>query len=228
MKEDVLEQVVDDYLKFTGYFTAHNVRFKPRKDHPDYKADADRVPSDVDVVGIKPHPRGNDVIVVTCKSWQSGFNARQKLLELREERGPKKRPTWHHFRELWKPKWSEAFLDEIERLTGQRHFSYRIAVTHFSGEDPAKWTEEWANDPTIATNLPGCSIGFLPLRDMWSPLLSELTKTPAASQIGRLVQLLKAAGLTAPVEVAEPSGPVPGSDAAIAAELEEEGIWEDN
>jgi len=30
MKEDVLEQVVDDYLKFKGYFTTHNVRFGPR------------------------------------------------------------------------------------------------------------------------------------------------------------------------------------------------------
>lgn len=27
MKEDVLEQVVDDYLKFKGYFTTHNVTF---------------------------------------------------------------------------------------------------------------------------------------------------------------------------------------------------------
>jgi hypothetical protein len=29
MKEDVLEQIVDDYLQFKGYFTTHNVRFKP-------------------------------------------------------------------------------------------------------------------------------------------------------------------------------------------------------
>ncbi len=33
MKEDVLEQVVDDYLKFKGSFTTHNVRFRPRPDH---------------------------------------------------------------------------------------------------------------------------------------------------------------------------------------------------
>jgi hypothetical protein len=29
VKEDVLEQVVDDYLKFKGYFTTHNVAFRP-------------------------------------------------------------------------------------------------------------------------------------------------------------------------------------------------------
>src|SRR5436309_2628069 len=55
MKEDVLEQIVDDYLKFRGYFTSHNVSFRPRKDHPEYVRTDDSVPSDVDVVGY--HPR---------------------------------------------------------------------------------------------------------------------------------------------------------------------------
>ena len=35
MKEDILEQIVDDYLQFKGYFTTHNVRFKPDPSHPD-------------------------------------------------------------------------------------------------------------------------------------------------------------------------------------------------
>lgn len=86
MKEDVLEQIVDDYLQFKGYFTTHNVRFRPRLEHPEYEGDQDRVPSDVDVVGI--HPGRDDVervIVVTCKSWQAGFNPRRKLEELRGE-----------------------------------------------------------------------------------------------------------------------------------------------
>ena len=29
VKEDVLEQIVDDYLQFKGYFTVHNVRRVP-------------------------------------------------------------------------------------------------------------------------------------------------------------------------------------------------------
>jgi hypothetical protein len=86
MKEDVLEQIVDDYLQFKGYFTTHNVRFKPRLDHADYVGDQDRVPSDVDVVGYHPGLTGvARVMVVTCKAWQTGFNARRKLAELREE-----------------------------------------------------------------------------------------------------------------------------------------------
>lgn len=36
MKEDVLEQIVDDYLQFNGYFTTHNVRFRPSSKHPEY------------------------------------------------------------------------------------------------------------------------------------------------------------------------------------------------
>jgi hypothetical protein len=38
MKEDVLEQVVDDYLKFNGYFTTHNVAFRPCPERNDYVA----------------------------------------------------------------------------------------------------------------------------------------------------------------------------------------------
>lgn len=54
MKEDVLEQVVDDHLKFKGYFTTHNVGFKPWPNHPEYAAAQDSVRSDVDVVGYHP------------------------------------------------------------------------------------------------------------------------------------------------------------------------------
>jgi hypothetical protein len=216
MKEDVLEQVVDDYLKFRGYFTIHNVGFRPRSDHPQYVAAEDSVRSDVDVVGYHPGKQGVDrVIVVSCKAWQTGFDATAKLAELRGEKKNPKRATWRHFRELWVPKWSEAFRLTIRDLTGQDAFSYRIAVTHLKGNP-----EAWANDPTIAANLSGCSIGFLPLDTMWAAMLAELTTTPAASQIGRLAQLLKAAGLTAPRIVAEPAGPATGSDAAVLDEAE--------
>lgn len=210
MKEDVLEQVVDDYLKFKGYFTIHNVGFKPRSDHPDFVAAQDSVRSDVDVVGYHPGKGGVDrVIVVSCKAWQAGFDATAKLAELRGGKKNPKRATWRHFRELWVPKWSEAFRAKIVELTGVENFAYRVAVTRLRGD-----TEAWANDPTILANLSGCSIGFLPLEEMWAVMLKELTTTPAASEIGRLAQLLKAAGLTAPGVVAEPAGPAPGSAAA--------------
>ena len=36
MKEDVLEQIVEDHLQLAGCFTMHNIRFRSRTDHPDY------------------------------------------------------------------------------------------------------------------------------------------------------------------------------------------------
>ena len=210
MKEDVLEQVVDDYLKFKGYFTTHNVAFRPRSDHSEYVGSQDSVRSDVDVVGYHPRRSGLDrVMVVSCKAWQGGFDASAKLAELRGEKKNPKRETWRHFRELWVPKWSEAFREKIFELTGEREFAYRIAITRFQGD-----TGAWEKDPTISTNLGGCSVGFLALEEMWATMLAELTTTPASSEIGRLAQLLKAAGLTAPEIVAQPAGPAPGSAAA--------------
>lgn len=33
-KEDILEQLVEEYLLHQGYFVRHNVKFLPRRDHP--------------------------------------------------------------------------------------------------------------------------------------------------------------------------------------------------
>jgi hypothetical protein len=216
VKEDVLEQIVDDYLQFEGYFTIHNVRFRPRPDDPGYRAADDSVPSDVDVVGYHPAKEGRSrVVVVSCKSWQGGFDATAKLAELRGEKKNPKRATWRHFRELWIPKWSEAFRQAILERTGQSDFDYRIAVTRLKGDAAA-----WDREPTISRNLDGCSVGFLTLQDMWAQMLERLTTTPAPSEIGRLAQLLKAAGLTAETMIAAPSGPAPGSEAAAVEDAE--------
>lgn len=76
VKEDVLDQVVDDHLQFESYFTTHNVRLRPRPDHPDFTTRLDAVNSDVDVVGYHPPEEGvNRVVVVTFKAWQVGFDA---------------------------------------------------------------------------------------------------------------------------------------------------------
>jgi hypothetical protein len=139
VKEDILEQVVDDYLQFAGYFTTHNIRFKPSKDHPEYKSQLDSVASDVDVVGYNPNLTGHDrVIVVSCKAWQSGFDAPAILAQLRGDAKNPKRPRMLQFRELWIPKWAEAFVHEIERLTGTATFTYLLAVTRLKG-DPSEW-----------------------------------------------------------------------------------------
>jgi hypothetical protein len=128
--------------------------------------------------------------VVSCKSWQGGFRADRKLKELRREVSQPKRETWRYFRELWIPKWSEAFRSEIKARTGSDKFSYFIAVSKLVGDGSA-----WGEDPTIKKNLGGNPIGFLELGSMWSEYLEAVGTTPQPSAIGRLAQLLKAAGV---------------------------------
>jgi hypothetical protein len=175
------------------------------------------VRSDVDVVGYNPRRRGVErVWVVSCKAWQGGFPTERLLAELRGERRPE-REVWRRFRELWVPKWAEAFKAKIRELTGQSTFRYWIAVTRLHGDGDA-----WAEDPRIRENLSGCSFDFLTLEEMWATMIKELTTTPAGSEMGRLAQLLKAAGLTAETPVRAPRGPAPGSDAAIQDERDNE------
>ena len=201
MKEDILEQVVDDYLNLQGYFTTHNVPFKPDPTRDDYETAADSVPSDIDVVGFHPRKRGRKrVIVVSCKSWQRGMNPIAVLEQLQGCRpNPRRRDRWHQFRELWKPKWNEGLRKAVLDLTGQSTFQYRIAVTRISGSASVTDAERaWREDETIAKNLEGADFGFLPLEVMWAEVLDQLTTTPAPSELGRLAQLLRAAGLTEP------------------------------
>jgi hypothetical protein len=208
MKEDVLEQIVDDYLQMQGYFTTHNVRFNPPKDEH-YVTSNDSVPSDIDVVGLNPLRTGTDrVMVVSCKSWQSGFAAQRILAQLRGEAKNPRRRTELHFRELWMPRWAAGFRHKIQEITGESAFTYCLAVTRLRGDASA-----WTADATIRESLGGNPFRFLTLEQMWAAVLHAVTTTPAPSEMGRLAQLLKAAGLTAPVQIAPPSGPQPGSPA---------------
>src|SRR5687767_5818811 len=139
MKEDILEQVVDDYLQSRGYFTRHNLKFRPRTTHPDYCTKDDCVPSDIDVLGVNPHRRGPArVVVVSCKSWQSGLRVSSKLTELKENKRVSGRDAWRGFRELMVPKWSQGFRDAVYAATGSRAFTYVVAVTRLHG-DRIEW-----------------------------------------------------------------------------------------
>lgn len=50
-KEDILEQIVEEYLVQKGYFVQHNIKFLPRKDHRDFVSNQDPNHSDIDVIG---------------------------------------------------------------------------------------------------------------------------------------------------------------------------------
>lgn len=201
MKEDVLEQVVDDYLQSLGFLTRSNIRFRPSPAHPDYAGQADSGWGDIDVLGYSPKRFGADrVWVVSCKSWQAGLDPGRRLDQLVVGK------EWHVHREVWVPKWGQALCDTVEQLTGQRAFRFFTAVTRLKGQID-RWPE-WGQHPQVQSSLDGNWVGFLRLEDMWRRTLETSTTTLAGSVMGRLAQMLLAAGQAAveePVQELEPA-----------------------
>ncbi|GAH83774.1 unnamed protein product, partial [marine sediment metagenome] len=116
MKEDILEQIAEDfYSKKVGYFTKHNIKFKPSEKEPTYIAKYDSVNSDIDLVIIDTHER-NKIITVSCKSWQGGFNilkyknTLEDALNKQPSKTTGKRDDWCAFRELCINRWTNSFL----------------------------------------------------------------------------------------------------------------------
>ena len=190
MKEDILEQLVDDYLKSNGFFTIHNVKFQPANTHPEYVKRDDCVASDMDVVGFHPMRRGADrVWVVSCKSWQTGFDPGAKIASIGGNKIISGKHAWRAFRELVKKKWADGLITEIKRLTGSTKFTYVTAVTRLKG-DPTFWHKY----PPFRTNLRGNPIKILTLQDMLNDLYKKTNTTVASSEVGRLLQVMKASG----------------------------------
>lgn len=190
MKEDILEQLVDDYLQIKGFFTIHNVKFQPAENDPEYNRSQDCVPSDVDVVGFHPRREGPDRIwVVSCKSWQGGFSPEGRIVSIEKNKRLSGREAWRGFRELAKKKWADALIRKIEGLTGSEEFTYVTAVTKLRG-NPVPWQEH----PPFRKNLRGNPIVILTLREILDDIYKATSTTVASSEVGRLLQVIKASG----------------------------------
>jgi hypothetical protein len=183
-KQDVLEQVVDDYLQHLGYFTRHNIWYRPAPDHAEYVRKKDSNYSDIDVIGI--HPSGGPlgrVVAVSCKSWQEGFDPVATVRYLTAGNDEYIR----YFRELWVDKCAAAFRAKVAEVAGPGEFTYVLAVTRL-----LKPVDAMRDDPTILANLGGNRFECVDFTTVWNTLVGTATTTLAASDIGRLVQLLKA------------------------------------
>jgi hypothetical protein len=66
MKEDILEQLVDEHLQIEGYFTRHNIKFRPDKEHSQFESKQDSNHSDIDVIEINPLLAGRDSLSLRC------------------------------------------------------------------------------------------------------------------------------------------------------------------
>ena len=198
MKEDILEQLVEDYFQRLGYFTRHNVKFRPKETHQEYKKKDDCVHSDIDVLGYNPLEHGAErVVAVTCKSWQSGFSP-ERLVKLKGTSETPKlagRPMWKHFRELMVGKWSEAFRDEIKKATGSTEFTYYLAVTKLQG-DQEQAVKAWENCMRFKEALNNNPLKILTVEKILHDLWEDAETTVAESEVGRLLQVIKASGWT--------------------------------
>ncbi len=188
-KEDILEQIVEEYLIHKGYFVQHNLKFLPRKDHPDFIVNADSNHSDIDVLGYHPLKTGPDkIMAVSCKSWQKGFNPASYLDKVKNDKKISGKVAWKSFRELTRPKWSEAFSEAVFKATGERSFTYVLAVSHCKGDKSV-----WENEPSFQKALQGNPIKVLAFAEMVREISDDLGTTLASSEIGRLLQMFKAA-----------------------------------
>lgn len=202
MKEDILEQLVEDYFQREGYLTLHNVKFRPRNTRKDYDAKYDSVHSDIDILGYNPHKRGpGRVVAVSCKSWQGGFPAEgfiqkieDELKKLRAgEKIPGKKQWWKYFRELTVQKWSEAFTEKIKEKTGTGQFTYYLAVTRLKGNQE-RGAKAWQEHKRFKKALKGNPIKIITVQEILNELWPSIETTMAESEIGRLLQVIKASG----------------------------------
>lgn len=186
MINDVLEQIAEDYFRELGYFTQHNIKYKPNKKGPAYA-----VHSDIDILGIHPHKKGLEkVIVVSCKSWQGGLNidAYLKLLK-KDSKSTEKRikSVKRTFQDLLSKEWTSALRKKVLNLTGQKSFKLYLALTRYKGDK-----ESWEKFKFFTRNFPGCKIEIIDLEAMVKKIEEHITTTPSHSELSRLIQLIKA------------------------------------
>jgi hypothetical protein len=140
-KEDILEQIVEEYLIHKGYFVQHNVRYRPDKMDPDFVSQKDSVHSDIDVLAINPKLSGaSRVLAVNVKSWQEGFDFKAAIARIEKDVDLKLQFGRLHHRELTIPKWSRAYRKVIKDRTGSDEFTHLLAVTLGKG-DRSVWEE---------------------------------------------------------------------------------------
>jgi hypothetical protein len=113
-----------------------------------------------------------------------------KLNEIKEKKRVSGKEAWKFFRELTIPKWSEAFIDAVEEETGEKKFTYVTAVTKLIG-DPKPWVSYAPFCKAMANN----PIRFIALPEMISVVNSDVGKTLAGTELGRMLQLIRAAGV---------------------------------
>jgi len=190
MKEDILEQIATDYLNLIGYFTQTNIKYRPSETDPEWNGRKDGVHSDIDIIGFNPLKSPPErAVAVSCKSWQTGFWVQWEINAISSGREISGRKRWKTYRELTSPKWARAFRRKIKELTGESRFEHWIVCTQFG--DPEN-ERNWTKNPEFRKNLTPY-LRIVPLDAIFHETIRHTSTTPANSELGRLIQLLKVA-----------------------------------
>jgi hypothetical protein len=99
------------------------------------------------------------------------------------------RERWKTYRELAEPKWGRAFKKKIQNITGQPSFEYWLACARFN--DPQN-ERIWTENLYFQNNLTPF-IRIISLETIFRETVKLTGTTPANSELGRLIQLLKVA-----------------------------------
>lgn len=185
MTNDILEQVVEDYFRSHGYFTQHNIKYRPTKKEARYA-----VHSDIDILGIHPKKTGlSKVVVASCKSWQGGINIQQQLKIIKKDPNTKiaNKEIRKVYREILDKAWADALKKRVKDLTGSSYFTFYLMVTHFKG-----FREDWESFKLFRKTLRGCDIKLMNMEEMLLELQKDISITPAHSELSRLLQLIRA------------------------------------
>lgn len=181
MKEDILEQIVDDYFVSLGYMTQANIRYRPPVAGANY--------SDIDILAFNPRASGAlRVVAVSCKSWQNPPPLETIVRQIQDGH-----PTREgQFRELASRTWGSAFADKVFEVTGSREFTHYTAWTCLRGKQNRGL---WESCDLFRANLPeACGgIRIITLSEILDAMIPSIRYTQEPSTTGRLLQIMKAA-----------------------------------
>lgn len=192
MKEDILEQIVEEYLAHEGYFVRHNIKFRPNPCDLGFVTNLHSNHSDIDVLAYHPTRTGPDkVLAVSCKSWQRGFDPRAVLAAIADSKKLGGKSARLRFRELTIPIWSLAFRRMVAEVTGTDCFTHVTAVARVRGDRSL-----WEQNPAFQEAMGGNPVRLLGFDRMIETIEPKLDTTLASTEIGRMIQIIRAAGLS--------------------------------
>ncbi|MFB5652889.1 hypothetical protein ACE5IS_19810 [Leptospira wolffii] len=212
MKEDILEQIAEDYfISIQGNFTKHNLKFRPREGSLGHNRKYDSVHSDIDLIVINTKEK-NSITVVSCKSWQEGFNANlasqeiEKAIEGQPEKVTGKRDYWCYFRELCINRWTDSFVSTLRRelsISEKNRFTlnYIILCTKLTPKSvlskdalsKSRILKEYFRKFQVEINLEIVTIDKY-IRKLVAKIENSPTNAVESTHLSRTLQLLMASG----------------------------------